>query len=293
MTSTSPPPGEESPHRRTVLIPAPVPPPPAKKSRSALREAVVVLVALGFLVSVCGGTYWWFVGEKAEKTPLLVAQLEPGHCVSGGSDSRALGSRHGYRYVDCSLSDDLVVTRVFEGPPEHAQSCPETSAVMLVDAGWIACVDATAAEHRGSPGKGGGVIVAGDCLGSVDGDPDFYRETPCADPFVYEKVTARVDTPTECAAPAVRYSEILRLDSWKVLCLVDGPESAGPGECLGDLDSIESFDSVPCTDEAAGAKLIARKADKRSCESITGVTDWVEDAYGLVPTRFLCLQELR
>ncbi len=139
----------------------------------------------------------------------------------------------------------------------------------------------TISEKLGQPGKGGGILVSGDCLGD-DG------EVACTDPKASETVAARVPTVAACAAPAVRYIDI-EIAPMPVLCLADGPGIAGPGECIASLTGSLSLAQTPCGPTTP--KVIARKATQAACESVPGMTHWLEDQQGLPAAKFVCVKQ--
>ncbi len=268
-------------------------PPAGKKSRAGLIIGIIVVSVL----ALCGigGTLGFLAlrtgaekaSEKAEEIAQSIGDMEEGDCI------RADAVPDRYYGVSCSSSKKIgTITKVFTGTTSQSQDCPADTDLLLEEAGTIACAKSTTSEKAGQPGKGGGVIVAGDCLGSDGpGAAAQYVEVACADPKVFEKVTARVNATAECKAPAVRYLD-LPSTTQKIVCLADGPGSAGPGECLGPIEAVTSFDAVPCGDPKAGAKVLARKPSKDACESVPGLTHWLEDTAGLPPTKFVCVKEL-
>ena len=300
---TSGPPGSTSgPPAAPFGQPAYTPPPggapagPPKKKRGGM---IALLVILGVLGLCCvGGTAAFFVikpaadkaSESADEFAENIGDFSEGDCV------REAGIKDQYRGTSCSSKNKIgTVIKVFPGTEEKGQDCPDESDLLLHESGRIACVRSSTSAHAGEPGMGGGVLLAGDCIGaeSTAGVMARYEETACTDPKVYERVTARVDSTAACTAPAVRYLDLPGASSRKVVCLADGPGIAGIGECMGKLSGTASFAAVPCNAPTAGAKLLARKPTKSACESVPGMTHWLEDGAGLPRTRFICVKEIR
>jgi len=257
---------------------------------------VVILAVLG--LCCVGGTAAFFVvkpaaekaSESADEFAESIGDFSEGDCV------RETEIKDQYRGTSCSSKNKIgTVIKAFPGTEENAQDCPDQSDLLLHESGRIACVRSSTSEHAGEPGKGGGVLLAGDCVGtdSTSGVLAQYEETACTDPKVYERITARVDSTAACNAPAVRYLDLPGASIRKVVCLADGPGIAGPGECIGKLSATSSFDAVPCNALTAGAKVLARKPTKSACESVPGMTHWLEDGAGLPRTRFICVKEIR
>ncbi len=269
--------------------PAPAYSPPAKKSRVGLIVGVVVVS----LVALCGvgGTIAVLAlkpaAERAGKAVQSLAKLEPGDCIRSGN-----GPNH-YFGVSCSSAKKIAtVTKVFPGPEQQGQDCPADTDLILKETGTIVCLTSDTSERLGQPGKGGGVIVGGDCVGTRgSGRATQYAEVPCTSPNVYEKVAAVADSPAACAAPAVRFTQ-LPTSTPRVMCLADGPGSAGVGDCVGDILKVQAFVAVPCAGPAAGGKILARKPSKTACDSVPGMTHWIEDGSGLPGSRYLCVKEL-
>lgn len=265
--------------------------PPRRKSKTGLIIGIVAVV----LVAICGigGVVAVLVAkpaaDKAEELAKSISELQVGDCVKPSNIPDQ------YESATCSNKNTVgKVIKTFPGTQEQGQDCPAESDLLLHDAGVVSCVRSTTGTRDGKPGAGGGVFVAGDCLfaGPVTGNTREYKEIACADPKVYEKVTARVEAATACTAPATRFLEVGSTKG-KVICLADGPGIAGPGECFGNLETAKSFDAVPCSAATAGTKVLARKATKEACENVPGLTHWIEDNDGLPAGKVLCLQKLR
>lgn len=268
----------------------PAAPPVQKKSKVGL---IVALVVVG-LLAVCGigGTLVVLAlkpaAEKAEQFAKSISELKEGDCVKPANvPDQYLGS-------SCSADETIgKVIKTFPGTEKDGQTCPPQSDLLLHEAGTIACVRSTTDKHEGEPGQGGGVFVAGDCVGAgpIVGNSREYTEVACTDPKVYERVVARATTPAGCTAPAVRFLQIA-LPKQDAICLADGPGIAGPGECVGKLSGETTFDAVPCSAPTAGGKVLARKPTQAACEKVPGLTHYIEDSDGLPASRFLCIKEV-
>jgi hypothetical protein len=267
--------------------------PPPKKGRGGL---VAVIAVLAVLALCCGGGVVAVLALRptadagsAEQFAESIGELKAGDCVRHGE----LAGR--YRGVSCASKDNIgTVSTVFPGTAENGQDCPADTDLVLVESGAIACARSSTAERAGEPGKGGGVIVAGDCLGGDGGATSLrYREVPCTDPTVYEKVSGRADSTTACTPPAVRFVELDDATVRRIVCLADVSGGvAGVGECIGEVSSLSSLVAVPCGTPAAGGTVLARRATGTACGAVPGMTHWFEDESGLPATRYLCVRKI-
>jgi hypothetical protein len=275
---------------------APPPPPgyhghpiPAAKPSSTNRTTLIA-IGITLLIMVGLGCVRGLAtaGQRANGRAPYSGQLGTGDCVRLGSGANP------YRQVDCGDNRELgAVIAQFPGADQEGQSCPAETDLVLVTAGTIACVQSSTAEHLGRPGAGGGIIMAGDCVtvtSAADSAAAEYAEASCDSPKAYEKVTARAAAPAGCQPPAVRFMQ-LQTTVRPVVCLADGPGSAGVGECVGDPETVETFDAVPCAINAA--KVLARRPTQAACEAVPGMTHWIEDTAGVPASRYVCLQELK
>jgi hypothetical protein len=261
------------------LPPSGQPAPPRKR-----RTGLIIGIAVVVLLALCGiGTTAAVLGLKpaakqAQEFAKSIGDLKTGDCVKPAT----LADQ--YVGASCSSKDKIgKVSKVFPGTEANGdqQNCPVDSDLLLADAGKIICVKGTTSELLGQPGKGGGIVVAGDCVGESG-------ELACTDPKASEKVSARVAAVAACAAPAVRFFD-LELQPLPVICLADGPGIAGPGECIASLSGSVSLDQAPCA--SGKPKVLARKPTQAACEAVPGMTHWLEDQQGLPPTKFVCVKE--
>lgn len=212
--------------------------------------------------------------------------LRAGDCVR-----TVPGQTDQYVWISCQDHRSYgQVLGVVDGPATATEACDPASDFFATQPGQVVCLRQTGDEHPGDPGKGGGVYRAGDCVAT-----DLTKgvtEVPCDDPTVFETISARVATVSECVSPAIRYATVQH-GAKKILCLGPGPGIAEVGDCIGDPERAPvSFDKIPCGDRAARAKLLARVATPVQCQAIAGQTHYVTDPNGLPKTLTVCLRKL-
>ncbi len=272
----------------------PPPPPPANNT-----NRTAVFVGLGILLAVLVGV-GAFSGltragnEAAERREYAVKAAEAEAPLRVGDCVRPVPGPKPYLRSSCDRPEVTAKIIAAFGSTGDGQGCPAETDLVLRKDGAVLCGLNTTTDHPGLPGKGGGIMTGGDCVTVIGagGSSASYRESACDSPRVYEKLTARVATPAACVAPAVRYFQ-LHTTVLPIACLADGPGIAGVGECLGDVETVKTFDAVPCSAPAAGGKVLARRPTKEACENVPGMSFWIEDGAGLPATRYLCLEELR
>ncbi len=214
-------------------------------------------------------------------------RFEPGDCVRprpGKADF----------YLGVSCQDHRVrgkVLSVVEGPPSATEACDDATDFFATQPNQVICLRGTGTDHPGDPGRGGGVYRAGDCV-AADATTGV-SEVPCGAANEFETVAGRVATVAECQAPAVRFAT-LENGATRVLCLGDGAGMAGPGECIGDPERPPvTFQTIPCADPAARARVLGRAASPTACQAVPGQTHYVDDPSGLAATRVVCLRKPR
>ncbi|GIH91487.1 hypothetical protein ACFFMN_30450 [Planobispora siamensis] len=152
-----------------------------------------------------------------------------------------------------------------EPPPEAPAS--EASAPQKADAETsarrsdrTACVRNLRGPHPGDPGRGGGVLRAGDCLTLREG------ERPCSAKDWYGKVLAVVERSSACPR---RSLDAIALDGRAVACLGEGGRVLSVGDCVarpgGRLVSREALAKAPCASRRAWAKVTARAEARADC----------------------------
>jgi hypothetical protein len=171
--------------------------------------------------------------------------------------------------VDCSSADAqsrLLATMSFDG--SAVGSCPLVTddIVPMVDSVTdYACLRRLRPPHPGDPGRGGGVLRAGDCVADPAAGPPG-QEAPCGSARNWATVSATAANPAHCPRPAVDY--LTRpSDSLKpIVCLARGPGVLTPGNCVTD-QSVTQLLEVGCGSPAAAFRVVARVAAPGSCAS--------------------------
>jgi hypothetical protein len=171
--------------------------------------------------------------------------------------------------VDCSSAgaqSRLLATMLFDG--SAVGSCPLVAddIVPMVDSVTdYACLQRLRPPHPGDPGRGGGVLRAGDCVADPAAGPPG-QEAPCRSARNWATVSATAANPAHCPSPAVDY--LTRpSDSLKpIVCLTRGPGVLTPGDCVTD-QSVTQLLEVGCGSPAAAFRVVARVAARGRCRS--------------------------
>jgi hypothetical protein len=178
---------------------------------------------------------------------------------------------------------------------EPADLCPDgTDEFGHTYSNGTLCLEHLTDDHPGAPGKGGGVLRAGDCLGDVDAAG--FTEVPCADPKAFHRIVALTENPRNCPAGSVRALErTARPSPKRVVCGADAKAIASPGECVTWNDSLAFPDAeVPCSSRPV-AKFMGRAATGKGCGKWSragGYYYWFERPDAIGPMRFNCYLKL-
>jgi hypothetical protein len=144
----------------------------------------------------------------------------------------------------------------------------------------VLCLQHLTSDHPGAPGKGGGVLRAGDCLGNVD--VDGFAEIACG-PKAFHRITGFTSySPKKCPPGSVRTLDRPGATGAKsVICGADGDAIASPGECVAWTTGDKAFNEVPvpCSNRPV-AKFMGR------AKSLTGCEKWHRNGRYYTVARF-------
>jgi hypothetical protein len=265
---------------------------------------VVLAIVAGLAVLCCGGgaivtavlnpdTIAGLASPAPSPSPSddPLKPLVKGDCVVPGR-TPAEGA---YRRTSCK--DKAVsgtVTAAIEGI-DRAQECTPDTDFVFVRAGWTACLHSNGTDHLGVAGRGGGAIIAGDCVkigGMTAAAQPSFVETVCGVGSDYEKVVARVDTEAQCTDPAIQFTTLRAAPPHPILCLENGPGNAVAGECV-DQNEAGLYNPVPvdCSSSEADMTVLDRKPSKSACRLVRGTTHVLDDPQALPRFKVLCAKQ--
>ncbi|RJL33370.1 LppU/SCO3897 family protein [Bailinhaonella thermotolerans] len=178
-----------------------------------------------------------------------------------------------------------VTSMLDESEPLTEPACPEdTDEAIMVGAEETACVRNLREPHPGDPGRGGGVLRAGDCV--ADPNESLGGERPCGDSGWYGKVVGRAEKASECPDGT---QETLRMrgSPRPIVCLGDEGEVVSKGDCIRSLKKygksvpLSAVEKVDCGSKDAWAKVTARVKKRGDCPKGTDqyLESRDEDAY--------------
>lgn len=193
-------------------------------------------------------------GSGSGATPVAVSRSTllwgPGACV------RRAGAR--FELVACN-GGDSEVTAIAADPPGLGGCPDDTDDVVRISAGRTACTRNVLAPHPGAPGRGGGVLRAGDCV-ALDG-----RERPCTTPGWYGRAVAVVRDAASCPAGTLDVLEA----GGAVACLGKGGQVLSAGSCVArpgdDVVARSSIARVSCGSRRAWARVTSLESSSERC----------------------------
>jgi hypothetical protein len=125
------------------------------------------------------------------------------------------------------------------------------------------CLRRLTPPHPGEPGRGGGVLRAGDCVSDPDAGPPG-QEAACGSAGDWATVAATAVNRAHCDPPAVDFLTRPTNSSRPVLCLARGPGVMTRGDCVTD-QSVTELLEVRCGSPEAAFRVVARVAARRRC----------------------------
>ncbi|MFI6325275.1 hypothetical protein ACIBG8_47705 [Nonomuraea sp. NPDC050556] len=209
---------------------------------SRMLLSLVVTVAVAIVAIAAAGTV--IAGRVTAPPSVPVSRKTllwaPGACV------RQAGAR--VELVACN-GGDAEVTAIAADPPGLGGCPDDTDDVVRISSGRTACTRNDLDPHPGDPGRGGGVLRAGDCL-ALDG-----RERSCATPGWYGRAVAVVRSPATCPGGTL---DVLKVSSG-VACLGEGGQVLARGSCVARLrDEVvpkSEISRVDCRSHRAWARV--------------------------------------
>jgi len=167
--------------------------------------------------------------------------------------------------VDCGASRAqarvLAVTVAGDG-----RQCPRNADRILAVADTVtetACLRSLAAPHAGDAGKGGGILLPGDCIADPAGGL-ARPEIPCGSATDYAKVAAIALASAQCPRSTVDTVRLATAADYRTACLVTGPGVMTKGDCVTD-PVVTQFVEVRCDTPEAAFRVTARVAAVRAC----------------------------
>jgi len=167
--------------------------------------------------------------------------------------------------VDCGASRAqarvLAVTVAGDG-----RQCPRNADRILAVADTVtetACLRSLAAPHAGDAGKGGGILLPGDCIADPAGGL-ARPEIPCVSATDYAKVAAIALASAQCPRSTVDTVRLATAADYRTACLVTGPGVMTKGDCVTD-PVVTQFVEVRCDTPEAAFRVTARVAAVRAC----------------------------
>jgi hypothetical protein len=237
---------------------------PSPGPRARLRIALI-RIGLAMALSAAAGLAVSALDGSAEQTWAV------GHCARPA----AAVNRNGPAYEPAGCGDPHATGRIIKvinsGTFFNEPNCPDqTDLIVSVGLGETACLRNLRPPHPGDPGQGGGVLRVGDCIG----DPGMgaVSEVPCRGGQWYGKVVGRGKTAAGC--PAAQTMETAELDDSPrpVLCLGQGGDVVGPGDCIESPDSFFDLDPgtgepirIACSSPEASDRITARVTSEADC----------------------------
>lgn len=227
------------------------------EQRKVRRDRIVTFAALAAVFALLG---------------LLAAIGGP-----GGGDDDASGNcarieiDHAVR-VACSAPGAqarlLATTSPFAaGPAQCPAATDRIIAMQLAGNEESGCLRLLSGPHPGDPGRGGGILRAGDCIA----DPSANRpgfEVVCGAANDWATVAALTADRLQCPPAAVDYVDRRGPLPDPILCLARGPGVVLRGDCLAD-DSFGPLPKVPCGSARARLRVAARTRAARLCPAGT------------------------
>ncbi|MDQ1659573.1 MAG: hypothetical protein QOD41_4656 [Cryptosporangiaceae bacterium] len=273
---------------------------PAGRGQLFLLAGVLPVVLLLVVGAVAGAIYLaggsagstiTTTSAKAGPTPSPTLAREP------TTDDCATQDSGHYVLAPCGpAAMKVLVAAVADADP--AEVCPDPTDLFGYTASSdILCLQRPSGAHEGDPGKGGGVLRPGDCLGNVIADG--FAEVACASPKAFHRLTALATDPGKCPNGSVRAMERpTNAGVKKIACAVDAAGIAGPGECVSwpAGEKAPTDVPVPCSGSGPTGKLMGRKATEGGCarfHSASGRYYVVERPDNLPVVKFNCYIRLR
>lgn len=214
---------------------------------SLFVTVAVAIVAIAAAGTVIAGRVTAPPSVPVSRQTLLWA---PGACV------RQAGAR--VELVACN-GGDAEVTAIAADPPGLGGCPADTDDVVRISSGRTACTRNDLDPHPGEPGKGGGVLRAGDCL-ALDG-----RERPCTTPGWYGRAVAVVRAASSCPPGTL---DALRA-SGMTACLGEGGRVLAQGACVARLrDEVvpkSEISRVDCRSHRAWARVTSFAKSPAQC----------------------------
>lgn len=174
-----------------------------------------------------------------------------------------------YYALSCTSTEAVArIIRVVPGATYAREAdCPEATDVAVnVRAARTVCARNLRPPHPGDPGEGGGVLRAGDCIGRPSEAP--AREMSCAGSDWYGRVIARVADAGACPPRTTLEAATVQGSPRTVLCLGEGGEVLGPGDCIEEYDPAADGSTpakVGCGDGRAWGRILARTDRRADC----------------------------
>jgi hypothetical protein len=223
-----------------------------RSERKAARRGLVKLLAIfAGVVGFVGLLAVWANGRD-ERTALARCAV----VKNGRADRVACSSREAEARV-------LAVTALGDAGAEPCP-LPTDDIVPMVDAVTeYGCLRRLEPPHPGDPGRGGGIVRVGDCVGDPDAGPPG-QEAACGSPRDWATVAAIAVNRAHCAAPAVDFLTRPTNSSKPILCLARGPGVMTAGDCVTDQFVTELLE-VRCGSPEAAFRVAARVAARGRC----------------------------
>ncbi|MBG0826183.1 hypothetical protein HS041_00085 [Planomonospora sp. ID67723] len=245
-------------------------------ARSLGSKAVPALGVTAVVTVVVVAVTGVFIAGRADPKPAEVWVKEAASVRLAWKKDACIG-RDGsvFRLVACEDADGRVVAVVGDRPADCPRETDELVRIKVVpvdgrtalepiphrrQAGRTACVRNFWQPHPGDPGKGGGVLRAGDCLALRGG------ELPCSTEGWYGRVLAVLDRPAECPKRAL---DALIVDDRTIACLGKGGRMLAVGDCVvrpgGRKVSREALARTSCGSSRAWAEVTGRVISRGRC----------------------------
>jgi hypothetical protein len=222
-----------------------------REQKAARRSLAKALAILAGVVGSVGLLAVWASGRD-EPAPL-------GNCALLKNERAAR--------VACSSPEAearLLAVTSFGG--SGAGQCPllTDDILPMVDAVTeYGCLRRLTPPHPGDPGRGGGILRAGDCVADPGAGPPG-QEAPCGSARDWATVAATAVNRAHCTPPAVDFLTRPTNSSKPILCLAHGPGVMTAGDCVTD-QSVTELLEVRCGSPEAAFRVVARVAGRGRC----------------------------